>query len=198
MLVVLRLLLQHGVSISDKERIVRLMRAASSLGRTPEDAAEEVLAALRAPGIEIHVDSATYGALVDPEVDEDRIVLDDPRLNATLTEAMAFVSDLQLRRLGVAVPVLLVRVHAMETWEMQVKINDRLGPPLPLPAPGELGVSATPAALQLEGIRGRGLVDPVAGTHLSAVDESDAAAVIAAGHVPVLPAGYVAGSFGRR
>ena len=77
-------------------------------------------------------------------MDEDRIVLDDPRLNATLTEAMAFVSDLQLRRLGVAVPVLLVRVHAMETWEMQVKINDRLGPPLPLPAPGELGVSATP------------------------------------------------------
>ena len=32
----------------------------------PPNAAEEVLAALRAPGIEIHVDSATYGALVDP------------------------------------------------------------------------------------------------------------------------------------
>lgn len=194
---VLRLLLQQGVSISDKDRIIELMQGAVSLGRNPEDTAEEVLAALRAPAIEIHVDDVTFNALVDPVGNVDRISLDDPRVSGTLAEAMALVSDLQLKRLGVLVPVVLVRAPDAETCEMQIKINDRLGPPVPLPAPGEHGVSAPPATLEREGVSSRGLVDPVAGMHLSAVAESDAAAVIAAGHVPVLPAVYLAGSFGR-
>jgi len=195
--VILRLLLQHGVSISDKSKIIALTSGATSLGRSPEDAAEEVLAALRAPAIEIHVDDATFGALLEADAGEERISLDDPRLSTTLTEAMGLVIDLQLSRLGVNVPVVLVRAHGGKAWEMQIKINDRLGPPVPLPAPGELGVSATPATLEHEGIRTRGLVDPVAGTHLSAVAEHDADVVLAAGHVPVPPAAYLAGSFGR-
>jgi FHIPEP family protein len=195
--IALRLLLQHGVAISDEGKIVELMSGATALDRNPEDAAEEVLAALRGPAIEIHVDHATFGALLNADVNDERISLDDPRLSTTLAEAMGFVIDLQLRRFGVDVPVVLVGAPACEGSEIQIKINDRLGPPVPLPAPGELGVSATPATLEHAGIRSRGLVDPVAGTHLSAVGERDVDAVFAAGHVPVPPAAYLAASFGR-
>lgn len=194
---VARLLLRHGVSISDMAKITRLLAGATSLGRSLDDAAEEVLAALRAPAVQIHVDEGTFAALIEADVGEERMSFDDPRLSATLAEAMRLVGELQLSRLGVAVPVVLVRARRSETWQMQVKFNDRLGPPVPLPAPGELGVSATPATLEREGIPSRGLVDPIAGMHLSAVAERDAPALIAAGHVPVDPAGYLAASFGR-
>jgi flagellar biosynthesis component FlhA len=80
---------------------------------------------------------------------------------------------------------------------MRIKINDRVAPPVPLPAPGEVGVSAPPATLEQEGIRARGLVDPVTGVHLSAVDEEHSAMLVEAGFVPVLPSAYLVGAFGR-
>jgi flagellar biosynthesis component FlhA len=76
-------------------------------------------------------------------------------------------------------------------------MNDRLAPPVPLPAPGEVGVSAPPSVLERYGVRARGLVDPVTGAHLSAVAEERSSELVEAGEVPVLPSAYLAAAFGR-
>ena len=194
---VLRWLLELGVSLGEQDLVQRLVAGAAGLGRSTAEICEESLAALRAKEIEVHLDASSFDALlVDPGGD-DRQRLDEGGLDATLVEAMTLVRSLQLSSLGADIPVVFVRAHPGRTGEMQIKINDRLGPPVPLPAPGEVGVSVSPAALEAKGIPARGLVDPVTGAHLSAVPEEHAGAISGAGYVPVHPSAYLVGAFGR-
>ena len=193
---VLQWLLELGVWLRERDLLRRVVAGATDLERSAADVCEEALAALRATEIEIHLDERSFDALLDRD-GEGRQRLGDEGQDETLVEAMTLVRGVRLSSLGADLPVVFVRAHPTRAGEMQIKVNDRLGPPVPLPAPGEVGVSASPAALEQLGIPARGLVDPVTGAHLSAVAEEHAGAVADAGYVPVLPSAYLVGAFGR-
>jgi hypothetical protein len=188
-------LLELGVSLEDGERVTGLVRAALTLGRSPEEVCEEVFAVLRAPGIEIHLDGRSFAAFCGDSVEDSRIGLDDQRLDETLVEAMGLVRELRLTALAADVPVVFVNTRSSGAYEMRIKVNDRLGPLVPLPGPDELAVPAPPAALA--GIERRGLVDPLTGSHQTAIPATDRDAVEAHGLSPVVPQAYMVGAFGR-
>jgi FHIPEP family len=192
---ILRQLLELGVSLNDRERVVLVVRGALSLGGPADDAFEECFAALRSRSVEVHLDARSFDALVpggerSPDVTIGAI---DPAVR----DAMEIVRRHRLRKLGADVPVAFVRSRLRRQCEMRIRINDRLTPPVPLPTPDEIGVSASPRTLERAGITGRRLADPVTGTHLTAVPAGHADSVARAGFVPVAPAAYMVGAFAR-
>jgi hypothetical protein len=192
---ILRELLELGVSLRRRSDVVEIVRASLSLGRSRDDAFEETFAALRSQVVEVHVDRATYDALIARGHTGARARVED--LNETARTAAEVVREHPLRQLAVDVPIEFVSMRERRACEMRIVINDRRGPPVPLPSPDEVGVSVMPGKLARVGITGRRLIDPVTGAHLTAVPADQAAAVTAAGFTPVAPAVYLVGALAR-
>ena len=85
----------------------------------------------------------------------------------------------------------------MEPDEIRIRINAWLSPPIPIPGPDEVGVSASVQQLEDCAIAARPLVDAVSGHELAAVRAEHVGAVEKAGAIPVQPSAYVAAALGR-
>ena len=192
---ILRDLLELGVSLRDRPRVAAAVRASLALTSTQEQAFENAFAALRSQVVEIQLDAITFDALVKRDTGAERVTAD--ALDSDVREAMDVVYAHRLRKLGADLPVVFVRSPSRRRCQMRIQVNDRRSPPVPLPSPDEVGVSASPRALERTGARSRRLIDPLTGAHLSAVHKDDAGAVAAAGFVPVPPAAYLVAAFGR-
>jgi hypothetical protein len=191
-------LLDLGVTLDDPDAVATIVRACQTAGRSPADTIEEAFSRLRAQRIELHIGRDRFDELGDGfQAAEDEVFLDDPRVDTALAQAMEAICEHRLQSLGVRLPIIFVRSTDVDRFAIRVKVNDRTGPPIPIPGAEEVGVSAPPAVLRREGIAARPLIDPVTGHELSAVDRATAAAVHVAGFVPVPHTAYIAACFAR-
>jgi hypothetical protein len=196
LIVVGRALVDRGVKLPDLGWLAGLLREHSALGRSPIEALEDVYAALRAPALELHLHRDVLERLTAGAAGE-RIPADDARLDPDMVAAMTAIRDYHLLELGVRLPVVLVGSGHVEPDELRVKINDRLGPPIPIPRATEMGVSAPMSRLAAHGIEARPLLDAVTGHEFAAVRAEDAALAQALGLLPARPGAYIAAAFGR-
>ncbi len=196
LLVVGRALVDRAVTLPDRDALERLLRGHAEAGRSPADALEDLFARLRAPTLEVHLHADLLGLLA-PAATAGRVAVDDEGLDAEMVAAMRAVRDHRLLRLGVRLPIELVRSDAVDVGEIRIKLNDRLGPPIPIPEPGEVGVSAPLSALAGHGVAARPLVDAVTGHELAAVPAEHASKTEALGLVPARPGAYLAAAVGR-
>jgi hypothetical protein len=196
LVIVGRALVDRGVTLPELDDLAELIREHDAAGRTPEDTLEDIYARLRSPRVELHLHGDVLAPLAGSR-DVDRIETDDPSLDPDMAAAMAAIRAYHLVDLGVRLPVVLVRSDSVEPDELRVKLNDRLGPPVPIPRPDEVGVSARMSDLAAHGIPARPLVDAVTGHEFAAVPADAAATVQALGLTPARPGAYVAAAFGR-
>jgi flagellar biosynthesis component FlhA len=191
-------LLDLGVTLRDREAVRTIVSACLAAGRSDADTLEEAFSRLRAQRIEVHVDRRRLAELGDGLGSaEDGVSLDDPRVDDVFAQALAAVREHRLQALGVRLPIVFIRSSDVDPFEIRIKLNDRTGPPIPIPGSDEIGVSAPPAVLRQAGIAARPLIDPVTGHELSAVEASAADAVQGAGFVPVPHTAYIAACFAR-
>ena len=194
---IMRELVDRGVSVADGPLLLTLMRSCRQAGHSVVSTLEEVYARVRSPTLAIIVNDSLFGQLVSDPGDETEVDLADPRVDPQLSATMAVVREHRLLEFHVTHAVTLVCDPQVGDDEMCIRLNDRVGPPIPVPGSRELGVSATRARLKAHGIAARPLVDAVTGSELAAVDAHDANKLRAVGMLPVTLGGYIAAAFAR-
>jgi type III secretory pathway component EscV len=190
-------LLDRGVAIKEAALLVSLLRSCRAAGQSAANTLEEVYARLRSPSLEILVNDALFAELAAVGADEAAIDVTDARVDRQLSATMALVREHRLVELGVTLPAMLVRSPGIGDNEIRTRLNDRIGPPIPVPGADEVGVSAARSELAEHGISARPLVDAVTGHELAAVPAGAVAAVREIGLLPVSLGGYVAAAFAR-
>jgi len=190
-------LLDRGVAINDAQLLLSLVRSCRAAGQSDAHTLEEVYARLRSPSLGLLVNDALFAELAGVGVDEAAVDVADARVDRQLSTTMSLVREHRLVELGVTLPVMLVRTPGLGENEIRTRLNDRIGPPIPVPGADELGVSAARGELAKHGIRARPLVDAVTGHELAAVAAGDIADVLDIGLLPVSLGGYVAAAFAR-
>jgi hypothetical protein len=192
---ILRSLLDRGVCVADGPLLLRRMQSCSEAGHSLVSMLEEIYVRMRSPSLAILVNDRLFELLADVEADETEIDVSDPRVDPQLSGTMLIVREHRLLEFRVTHPVTLVRAPAVGDGEIRIRLNDRVGPPIPVPGSDELAISATRSDLKAHGISARPLVDAVTGNELAAIRVEDADAVLAVGLLPV--GGYVAAAFAR-
>ena len=95
--------------------------------------------------MELQLDESTFDSLIPASRGRSRAMLED--VDDTVREAMEVVREHRLRKLGADLPVEFVRTPSSRHKEMGIVVNDRRSPPIPLPGPDEVAVSAPPYVL---------------------------------------------------
>lgn len=194
---ILRSLLDRGVCVADGPLLLRRMHSCREAGHSLASMLEEIYARMRSPSLAILVNDCLFELLADVEADETEIGIFDHRVDPQLSGTMSLVREHRLLEFRVTHPVTLIRAPAVGDGEICIRLNDRVGPPIPVPGRDELAISATRSALRAHGISARPLVDAVTGNELAAIRVEDADAVRAVGLFPVTLGGYVAAAFAR-
>lgn len=189
-------LLDLGVALPDPEWIRRTVTEVRRTRRSPEDTFEEAFALRRADRPEIEI-SANLFSLVADGSDGDRVALAADRVAPEARQAVEAAYGETVQKLGLRPWLEFVRNDSFERPEMRVKLNDRTSPPIPLPGPDEVAVTARPAQLRAVGVDARPLVDAVTGREQSAVASAASEQLTASRFVPVPVISYVAAAFGR-
>ncbi|MGZ4250160.1 MAG: FHIPEP family type III secretion protein [Solirubrobacteraceae bacterium] len=191
-----RALLDRGVQLPEIDVLGRLISEHRAAGRSLAETLEDLYAQLRASRLELHVHADVFRRLGGPEGDV-RVDVTAPGLDPELAAAIAAVREYRLLELGVRLPIDLVWSERVEPHEIRVRLNAWLSPPIPIPRPDEVGVSASAQELEARAIVARPLVDAVSGHELAAVRAEHVEALEKAGAIPVLPSAYIAAALGR-
>ncbi len=194
---VLRVLLDRGVCVADGPLLLGLLRSCHAAGHSLMSTLEEIYARMCSPSLSILVNDRLFHELADVDAGETEVDVADPRVDHQLSGTMSIVREHRLLEFRVTHPVILLCAADVGDDEICIRLNDRVGPPIPVPGSDELGVSATRSELKAHGIAARPLVDAVTGSELAAVRAQDADAVRAVGLLPVTLGGYVAAAFAR-
>jgi hypothetical protein len=188
-------LLSLGVSLAGRPGVPELLDDALAAGLDPDDAVEEAFAPMLRHAIEVLVDPSLWpyvaqdGAAAPLAIDGEGVA-DDVR-------AGGLVLQQRLQHLGVRRPIVLSPDDAVERGSIRVRVNDRLGPELPVATGGEVVAMVSPHKLDAAGIATRALVDPASGHRLTAVAAEHAAELERIGVAPLSPGAYVAVAVGR-
>lgn len=191
-----RALLDRGVQLPEIDVLGRLISEHRAAGRFLPEALEDLYAQLRASRLELHVHADVFRRLGGPEGDV-RVDVTAPGLDPEFAAAIAATREYRLLELGVRLPINLVWSERVEPHEIRVRINAWLSPPIPIPRPDEVGVSASAQELEARAIIARPLVDAVSGHELAAVRAEHVGALKKAGAIPVQPSAYIAAALGR-
>ncbi len=165
-------------------------------GMTPADAVESLYDGLRRTSVDLLLDPGSFDELA-PDAPEGRIRADDPRIDPELRAGLSVIRSERLEHLGIRVPIRLVRDEALGPDEIRMRMDDRVGVPVPVPRRGEVAVTAPIAALASLGIEARPLVDAVTGFEQAAVPAGAEDALTEAGFLAVGRWAYVAAALGR-
>jgi hypothetical protein len=223
-MVVGRALVDRGIALPSFDVLTRLIDEHDAAGRSLIDTIEELHARLRAESIELHVNGSVFDGLTRgltgdrvriadgaTDVNVEQIGAADglPALRGGAVElqgagptinfaaAIGTMRGLRLDGLGVRMPFDLVRSDELSTNELRLKINDRVGPPIPIPGDGDVGLSAPAGALVQAGISALPLVDPVTGHEFAAISAQDAPRAESLGYVVAPQTAYIAAAVGR-
>jgi hypothetical protein len=194
---ILRSLVDRGVCVADGPLLLRRMQSCREAGHSIVSTLEEIYARMRSPSLAILVNDRLFELLADVGADVTEIDVSDKRVDPQLSGTMSIVREHRLLEFRVTHPVTLLRAPTVGDGEICIRLNDRVGPPIPVPGSDELAISATRSELKAHGISARPLVDAVTGNELAAIRAQDADAVRAVGLLPVTLGGYVAAAFAR-
>ncbi len=194
---IMRELLDRGVCVADGPQLLRLMQSYRAAGHSVVSTLEEIYARMRAPTLAILVNDRLFHELADVNADVTELDIADERVDQHLSRTMSVVREHRLLEFRITHRAILVRDPDIGDDEICIRLNDRIGPPIPIPGSDEVGVSATRQELTKHGIAARPLVDAVTANELAAVRVQDADAVRAVGLLPVTLGGYVAAAFAR-
>jgi hypothetical protein len=162
-------LLDLGVAVPPVDQLSSLLRAAIAGGCSSAMAAEEAFVRLAHRAVDVRLNPeylAELGALVG----DGPVAIDDESLPHDLSAAGSVVHR-RLLELGIARPIHLASDDSLRFDELQIRVNDHLGLPLPLPQPNETVLHASPWSVKERGLEGRALVDAASGHRLTAVGE---------------------------
>ena len=165
-------------------------------GITPADAVESLYDRLRRTSVDLLLDPGSFDELA-PDAPEGWIRADDPRIDPELRAGLSVIRSERLEQLGIRVPIRLVRDEELGPDEIRMRMDDRVGVPVPVPRRGEVAVTAPIAALASLGIDARPLVDAITGFEQAAVPADTEAALTEAGFLVAGRWAYVAAALGR-
>jgi hypothetical protein len=165
-------------------------------GMTWLDVVESLYDDLRGASIELRLDPRSF-VEVAPGAPDGRIRSDDPRIDPELRAGLSVIRTERFEELGIRVPVVLARDDELGVDEIRMRMDDRIGLPVPVPRRGEIAVTAPIAALASLGIEARPLVDAITGFEQAAVPRDAEQALVAGGFRPVSRWAYVAAALGR-
>jgi flagellar biosynthesis component FlhA len=97
----------------------------------------------------------------------------------------------RMAELGVTRAVRLSAADQLEAGQIRIRVNDRIGQPVPVARPGEVAVQVPPSSLGADGSAARLLVDAASGHQLVALPAADAALVEQDGFAPLSPEAFL-------
>jgi hypothetical protein len=189
---VLRSLLDLGVSVEDKSLVLQTSSVGWKLGRSVEDTVEGAFAQLRSSRIEVHVNPRYLKSLVPGEPIREPLSVYAERINEDLRDLFGFMEEGLFFDLGLQLPDLVwMPSPEMREGMIAVKINERLGLPMPGIHPGELLVDATVGWLAALDVPGQPATNPANGNACAVVAEAHKETVERAGYNFWTPHGFV-------
>ena len=190
----LRRLLDLGVSVADRASVLSLVGPGREFAWSPADGAEAAFARLRSSQIELHAhpdDLAALGVRMPARPGRPPLSVYAEEVDAAFRELFRAVMSGLAKERGIPLPPpVWVASPRLRSGMVAVKINDRLGPPLRGPRPGELLVAAPIAAVRRIGIDGRP-ADPFGGLGYCVVPNHAQETVERAGLTYVPPRQFV-------
>jgi hypothetical protein len=213
--IVLELLLSLGISLAEREPLLpidadiskpvpvrRVLRVRETLlkefqvrgrqKRRAMDVAEAVFAHLRAPRIEIHVHPAYLETLFSRTAFDLPTVAYAKEADAGFHELFRLMEDGLFYDLGIGLPSLVwVPSRTVPEGMIAIKINDRLGLPIPGLRPGEIFVNETVERLLLLQQIGQPALSPINGSQCAVLPEAAKEVVEQAGLTTWNAAGYL-------
>jgi hypothetical protein len=165
-------------------------------GMTPLDVVESLYDQQRRRSIDLCLDPQSFDELA-PDTPDGRIKADHQRIDPELRAGLSVVLTDRLEQLGIRVPLVLARDAELGADEIRVRMDDRIGLPVPVPRRGEIAVTAPIAALASLGVEARPLVDAITGFEQTAVPRDAERVLVEAGFRPVSRWAYVAAALGR-
>jgi len=190
-------LLDRGLALPPMTELARLADQHSQAGRSDAATIEDLYAGLRAPTIELHVHPDEFARLAGHVAARAQIDDEHPHIDAQTRAAFRAVRTHRLVGLGVREPLELVASGELDPDELRIKLNNRLGPPIPIPRENEVGVSAPASAVRDAGIAARPLIDAVSGHALAAINGEDAPQAEALGFAVASRTAFIAAACGR-
>lgn len=190
-------LLDLGVTLPDPAYIRTTARDLRTLGRSAPDTLEELFAQRRAVRPQVEIEARLFSTLTGGRAKGDRLLATDESIVPEVKEAVAAAYGEILQKLGLRPWLEFIRNETFERTEMRVKVNDRTSPPIPLPGPDEVAVTARPDELRERGIEARPLIDAITGREQAAVPAASSGQLEEAGILPVPVVSYIAAAFGR-
>jgi FHIPEP family protein len=167
----LRTLLDLGVSLKDRELVRRLLREGEELKRPFDDTIEAVFTELRPQKIEILVHPATLAELVDQEAVDGEALVYDERIEQARRDLFRDFERAFYTAFGFLLPSLVwVPSPALAAKMVAVRIGTWRGLPVPMPPEGTRLV-LTPSA-KLSGFDAQPTFDPVSGGPCSIVADT--------------------------
>jgi flagellar biosynthesis component FlhA len=152
----LQALLELWLPLYDSAWILQALQRRREAAHAVEDVVEAVFVRLRRPHIEIHLHPDYLKQLLPHVSIRQRISVFDPRLGREVGELARAMADRIYYNLGLRLPdVFLVPSLWVAPQAFQVKINERMRPPLAGLALDEVMVNATVEYLQEQNISGR-------------------------------------------
>jgi FHIPEP family len=170
---VLRTLLDLGVSVADQPVIADVL-AGLSPSQAVENVIEAVFARLAAREVELHVHPGFLATLVPGQEHEERVpLLDEDEQHTAQHEPFKAALDELFEELGLMPPdPVWVASKEVQLGAVAVRINHRLGCPIPGPQPGEVAAGAPAWQLRLQGVAARPALDPAGDRSMAIVDQA--------------------------
>ena len=186
----LRSLLELGLSLRDREQIRKLAISCRAAGAEVDALVEEVFARLAPRTIEVLIASEWLNQVPADGYAETSVHLSDDEQPAGL-RSIASAVEQRMAELGVTRTVRLSAADELEPGQIRVRVNDRVGQPIPVARPDEVAVQVPPSSLSAYGSAARLLVDAASGHQLVALPAADAAVVEQDGFAPLSPEAFL-------
>jgi type III secretory pathway component EscV len=194
---ILSAVLDRGVALRERSTIGATVAGLRASGRGRHAVVEELFAQLSTHSVEVMAHPDLLSAMgVSPHGDEHGVAIEDRDYAGNMAPAGAAIRS-RLAEFGVTRPIVLAANSSLPVDCIRVRVNDRLGLPLPVARAGEVVVQASPVELEDAGIDARALVDPASGHRLSVFAEDDTLAAHTAGHETLSPEDYFAVAVAR-
>jgi hypothetical protein len=178
-------LVRLGVSLRDRESVGATLAECHEVLGGIENVVEELFARMAGQTLEIHAHPSAPG-----------VAEGSSPLEAT-ADVFAAAVRRHLHELGVTRDILVRPDDTLPEDHIRLRVNDRLGPPIPMPHPDEVVAQVSPLSLARHGIVGRALVDAASGHRLVAVPRTLETALRQARVQPLTPAEFMVVAAGR-
>jgi hypothetical protein len=164
-------LLELGVVAPGRREFIDSLLLSARVGRSLDETVEAAFSRLRPGVLELHIAPEYLAALTGEATLGERIRVYDERFNG-FQERFANL-EASIAQLGLRLPDLVWTPSTdVPDRSIAVKVNDRLGPSIPLLAPHHLLVNDSMDRLSSHGVKGESIANPLNGRDNTLVDES--------------------------